>query len=429
LLFTNCKSVKPNIENSLSIEDKILTMLKGDSILSKHFTGFKLYDLSENKDLISHNEDFLFTPASNIKLLTYLTCLNVLGDSISSFKYNFTNDTLLIIPNGDPSFLNHEIDTLQRAFEFLKSQGQVIQIYNNSKNNVKPLGPGWAWEDSQYSYQSPMSFFPMYGNRVTFTPSSNFYNINVSPSYFKSRTVLKDTFNKFIKRDDFENVFYVNDKQIPKNYKVTRPFIVSENLTVKLLADTVNQKVEIIENIQTGEWSNYYSIASDSLYKKVLFESDNHVADQLLLMCSNEALGYMNTDSIIQFAVDNFLNLNSTDIRWVDGSGLSRYNLISPKMANIILNKIFKKAGLQKIKTLFPTGRFGDTLPSIFSNEKNWIYAKTGTLSNNFCISGYLITDKNKILSFSFMNNHYVSGKRAVSESMYNILKTIKNNY
>ena len=233
LAFITCKSIKLDLEPSANTEERIVALIKSDSTLSKHFTGFQLFNLTRNENLISYNNNLLFTPPSNIKLLTYLTCLHILEDSISSYKFKSTSDTIFIIPQGDPSFLNSNIDSNQLAFKFLLSQDKAIRIYKNPKHKISALGTGWAWDDSQYSFQCPISFFPMYGNRVTFKPSQNIYDINIDPAFFYAHTQLSDTFNTFIIRDDFKNEFYINDKFIPKSYQAERPFISSDHLTKK----------------------------------------------------------------------------------------------------------------------------------------------------------------------------------------------------
>lgn len=433
LIFTNCKSVKKDQLLEYLFEDELTKTIQTDSILSKHFVGFQLFNLTTDKKIISYNDKLLFTPASNIKLLTYLTCLNILGDSLSTFKYKSNQDTVFILPQGDPSFLNNDLDSNQVAFKFLKSQNKIIQVYNDPRHNINAFGAGWAWDDSHYSYQSPMSFFPIYGNRVKFSSGPDIYNINVIPKYFKPLTINSDSFDTFIKRNDYENIFYVNTRMIPKKYTIERPYINTSKLTSELLKDTLHQDVEVIEKVgiehDDKEWINFKSIASNTLYKKILFESDNHVADQLLLMCSNSFLGYMDLEDIIEFSLDSILSISNKELRWVDGSGLSRYNLVSPEILTDVLIRIYNTVGLNTIKEFFPTGRNGDTLPSIFNSEKDWIYAKTGTLSKNFSISGFLITDKNQILAFSFMNNHYTSSKNEVANSMLKILMKIKKSY
>jgi len=67
---------------------------------------------------------------------------------------------------------------------------------------------------------------------------------------------------------------------------------------------------------------------------------------------------------------------------------------------------------------------------------KNWynakppyIYGKTGTLSNNHCLSGFLITKSKKTLIFSMMSNNFVSSSNELRKEMEQIFKMIYERY
>ncbi len=51
-----------------------------------------------------------------------------------------------------------------------------------------------------------------------------------------------------------------------------------------------------------------YSLKADSLYVRMMQESDNFIAEQLLLLCSWRRTGLMNTTQTIDFAKKNLLN-------------------------------------------------------------------------------------------------------------------------
>jgi D-alanyl-D-alanine carboxypeptidase/D-alanyl-D-alanine-endopeptidase (penicillin-binding protein 4) len=61
--------------------------------------------------------------------------------------------------------------------------------------------------------------------------------------------------------------------------------------------------------------------------------------------------------------------------------------------------------GMDYLKTMLASNGEG-TLKSFLSDMPPVVFAKTGTLSNNFCLSGLLITRKGKRLLFSVMINH-----------------------
>ena len=113
----------------------------------------------------------------------------------------------------------------------------------------------------------------------------------------------------------------------------------------------------------------------------MMHNSDNFFAEQTLLMASNERLGYMNDEAII----DTLLSTDLKDIpqkpKWVDGSGLSRYNLFTPQDFIYILNKMKNEFGLERLKTILPTGNTG-TLKNYYVTDSSFVFAKTGSLSN-----------------------------------------------
>jgi len=81
-----------------------------------------------------------------------------------------------------------------------------------------------------------------------------------------------------------------------------------------------------------------------------------------------------------------------------------------------------------RITTIFPTGGRG-TLGTVYQQDSTRIYAKTGTLSGVMALSGFVITQKNKVLVFSIMiNNHRQSAAR-LRKSVAAFLHDIIVNY
>jgi D-alanyl-D-alanine carboxypeptidase/D-alanyl-D-alanine-endopeptidase (penicillin-binding protein 4) len=129
--------------------------------------------------------------------------------------------------------------------------------------------------------------------------------------------------------------------------------------------------------------------------------------------------------------IDTLLKTDFKDLptkpRWVDGSGLSRYNLFSPKDFIYILNKLQNEFGFARMKRILPTGGQG-TLTNYYESDAGYIYAKTGSMSNNVSLSGYLITKKGKLLTFSVIINNFngsgKSGRRAIEKLIKSIRET-----
>jgi D-alanyl-D-alanine carboxypeptidase/D-alanyl-D-alanine-endopeptidase (penicillin-binding protein 4) len=145
-------------------------------------------------------------------------------------------------------------------------------------------------------------------------------------------------------------------------------------------------------------------------------------------MVSNELLGVMNDEKII----DTLLKTDFKDLpqrpRWADGSGLSRYNLFTPQDFVSILNKMRNEFGMERIKVILPTGGKG-TITNYYKADSSFIYAKTGTLSGVVAFSGFLYTKKGKLLIFSTLVNNHQASSTAVRRAVEKFLQGIRDNY
>jgi len=155
------------------------------------------------------------------------------------------------------------------------------------------------------------------------------------------------------------------------------------------------------------------------MFTPMMHRSDNFYAEQTLMMVSNKLFGYMDEQKLIDTLLKTELKEFPQKPKWVDGSGLSRYNLFTPEDFVWLLNKMKDEFGLERLKIILPTGNEG-TLRNYYKNEAGFIFAKTGTLSGHVALSGFLVTSKNKLLIFSIqVNNHYTSAtavRRAVEQ-------------
>ena len=154
-------------------------------------------------------------------------------------------------------------------------------------------------------------------------------------------------------------------------------------------------------------WDILYSNQEALLYKALLQDSDNGVAEALLNMISQTTFNEMNIQKTIDTLKIQWSQWLPDPIEWVDGSGVSRYNMITPRTLIAVLKKIYREAGLETIKKYFPKSASSGTLKDYPLRE---VYAKTGTLRHNHNLSGYWISDRGNVYVFSIMANHF-SGK------------------
>jgi D-alanyl-D-alanine carboxypeptidase/D-alanyl-D-alanine-endopeptidase (penicillin-binding protein 4) len=77
-----------------------------------------------------------------------------------------------------------------------------------------------------------------------------------------------------------------------------------------------------------------------------------------------------------------------------------------------------------KIKAIFPQAGVG-TLGAMDRKEGEFIYAKTGSMSGIYCLSGYVLSKKGKWLSFSIMVNNNNSSSGTIRKKIEAFLQTL----
>ena len=144
-------------------------------------------------------------------------------------------------------------------------------------------------------------------------------------------------------------------------------------------------------------------------------------------MAGSVLTGQLNMSSGVQAVSKNLLQDIPDKPRWVDGSGLSRYNLFTPRDFVWVLDRMKNEFPWERIATIFPTGGKG-TLRS-YVGEQGRLYAKTGTLSGVIALSGYVITKKNRTLIFSILINNHQQPTAVLRARMGSFLKELIERY
>ncbi|MEY3375841.1 MAG: hypothetical protein RL463_145, partial [Bacteroidota bacterium] len=101
-----------------------------------------------------------------------------------------------------------------------------------------------------------------------------------------------------------------------------------------------------------------------------------------------------------------------------------RYNQFSPDAMINILNQLKSTYNWQLIKTIFPKAGEG-TLRAINDEREEFIYAKTGSLSGIYCLSGYVMTKKGKWMNFSIMVNNHNSSSSTIRKKIESFLQSL----
>jgi len=423
LIFSSC-SVSKKISRSTQ-----KNVLENPALKTAH-VGISIFEPATNKYWFNHQGDKYFIPASNTKIATCYIAMKYLGKNLKGINYEIADDKVIIYPTGDPTFLHTDFGR-QRVFDFLKSTDKDIFLSTGNWQD-DAWGSGWAWNDYSEAYMPERSAMPVYGNVIRF--KGPIQNLSIIPGFFSgnfnfdSTRFSSSTYPSAIKRKLTENSFFAT-AATERERELQIPFSTDNSeLIYLLLQDTLNKSIKKTSGGKDSliKYAAIHSQPTDSMLKPMMHRSDNFFAEQSLLMVSNELLGVMNDAKVI----DSILKSDFKDLpqkpRWADGSGLSRYNLFTPQDFVVILDKMKNEFGMERLKEIFPTGNDG-TLANYYKADSTYLFAKTGTLSSVVALSGFMYTQKNKLLLFSVLvNNHQASAinvRRAVEAFLQGLRK------
>lgn len=454
------------------------SVLNNKSLVAAHI-GISIYDPETNKYWYEYQSEKYFVPASNTKIATCYAAMKYLGDSLAGLKIGVaanedsTVSFLAIQPSGDPTFLHPDFarqPAWDRVYRQLRQYHHELVLLDTVWKDDH-FGSGWSWNDYEAAYMAERSSFPVYGNVIDiklnppakrdpaitagrsgnelllFKTTSPYFDslVNARSFYLSKETQEAVAPRISLNRDLSRNEFLISNASQPFS-AASIPFVTNGSSTaLDLLAHDYQVSIHRIRpqydipgtylcegcaglNLKVKEWKTIWSRPIDSMLKPMMHRSDNFFAEQSLLMVSNKLLGYMNDERII----DTILKTDLKDLpqkpRWVDGSGLSRYNLFSPRDMVTLLHKIRSEFGMERVKLVFATGGEG-TISSYYKSDSGYIYGKTGTLSGVVAFSGYLCTKKGKWLIFSTLINNHQGSATEVRRAVEKFLQGIREKY
>ena len=403
LLFSLAVNAQRKIERAIAKEPAF----KGAQV------SMSVFNLEKQKHKVSFRSEINILPASTIKLFTLLGALQTFGNSLPMLHYAKQKGRFYFWSSGYP-LINHPKYDSGGVLKFLAAQKDSL-FYVPRPMTSPALGAGWAWDDQGYGFSAKKSSFPINGNliQVIVNPSND--SLEVNPSYLqKSITYKRDSL--FYKVSRNEHSYQLSIDKVDTLYI---PFTPSNATFSRILEDKLDAPIYIggKSDVLELKHKTFYTSKS-TVYEALLHNSDNHIAESLVLMISGAFEWEFNTQTGL--AKINQQNKALTgEITQLDGSGLSRYNLISPKALIKILNDLYKRFGSSGIKTYFPQLNFEGTLKNYAPDlSLRTVYAKSGSLKNNHVLAGYLSTASDKHYAFVISVNNYTTDKQDVKKAI-----------
>ncbi len=406
----------------------LISNLLDTSSVNTGFSGIYFYDLWSDTVLYQKQSSHYFVPASNTKILTLYACMHTLGDSIPALRYVETDSTFTFWGTADPTLL-HPFFPESDIISFLKSKAlQKTMYYSQYHNSQYPYGKGWMWDDYNDYYQAEISDLPMYGNILTISKDTAI--VSISPvKVIDKLTTIGDS--KRIKRklDNNEFGFPIILDSL-KTYYQEIPYKGTSELNHKLLQEVIGKDIIKIELPIPPFAKTKYSLPVDSVYRRMMQVSDNMLAEHLLLQCGMLIADTLSTKFTIDTIRAKYADIIDTSAVWVDGSGLSRYNLFTPEMIVSVLCELYKNTTEDRLFSLMSVGGSKGSLQKMFDEGSTpYVFAKSGSMAGVYNLSGYMITKSGKKLAFSIMNNNFICSITSAKKVVAQIIEIVRNQY
>ncbi|WAC41813.1 D-alanyl-D-alanine carboxypeptidase [Pedobacter sp. SL55] len=231
-----------------------------------------------------------------------------------------------------------------KAVELLKNSDKKL-FFAHGRYKGDFFGNGWSWDDYNDYYQPEITELPLFDNVVLVT-AKQAGEMTITPKAFNSCFSLDSTSKatKFsVQREFLTNKFHYPPVKTTANYEQQIPFKTSTGTTLTLLTDTLKKEVQLINYELPKEAKTIYSTKSDDVFRQLMLPSDNFVAEQLLLTYADKLGLELSTPKVIAAIKEKYLAELPDQPKWVDGSGLSRGNLFTPRSLIKLLDLIYKE--------------------------------------------------------------------------------------
>lgn len=412
--------------------------------------GVILQDAKGGEVLYSYNGNKHFLPASTTKLLTAAAALKLLGPDYhydtslfyrpSALKFGMHHGDIGLQFSGDPSLKSTTIHSLLQKLS--NANIAIIKgdlIIDDSIYTGPLLGLGWTCDSTAWYYAAPVAAIIIDKNQfgVTLLPVSKIGGkvaAILEKEYIgsKFRTLNSDIIAATF--EDSENLCQLSTLVDEKNnvdiggcWPVgTQP--VHLRLAVKnprlqaqqLVKDGLDKlKIKVTGKIRFAPIPNnltklaYHSSEPlHALLKPILNESNNLYAETVVKTLGAKVFetgSFKTGTAAVQQILSEMTGIDFSQTRILDGSGSSRYNLVTPGHLSRLLYTMQQQPHLQShFRSALAMSGVNGTLKNRFTSVSNAanIQAKTGTLSGVSTLAGYFTTNTKRELIITIMINH-----------------------
>ncbi|MFO2462415.1 D-alanyl-D-alanine carboxypeptidase/D-alanyl-D-alanine-endopeptidase [Pseudomonas sp. 15FMM2] len=437
---------------SSNTSEQALDQLLADPALAGASVSLMVRDVRTGSTLYQHNPRTRLIPASSLKLLTTAAAMDVLGPQYR-FSTQLLSDggrqgerlmgNLYLRGLGDPTIQWADYQALAAN---LAGQGirqvQGDLVFDDTWFDAERLGLDWAHDDEDKYYGAQIS-------ALTVSPNADFdagtltvtakapavvgqpVSITLSPptDYVQlSNLAVSGMGNSYgLNRQHGTNLLRLRGTLAPgtqsrQSVSVWEPTQLVANLFARALAEQgiAVQGKRVIDGTSPATarvLAQHQSAPLQELIRPLLKLSNNSMAEALLKAMGRQQAN-AGTATAGVTAVADFLTrqgLDPTTLSQVDGSGLSRRNLLSAQNFTDLLLVVSKQPWFNTWYAALPVAGnpkrlVGGSLRYRLqeTSAQNNLHAKTGSMGGVSSLTGYITDAEGRRLMFSMLTNNYV---------------------
>jgi len=397
-----------------------------------HIHSIKVINAQTGRVLFDRNGHYNLLPASTVKTITAISAYHALGEDyryttalwsnrpLPTLQEAYTGDLALTF-SGDPSFKRDDLANLLASL----STGGVKVIKGNiwldgSIYNGYPRAGGASWDDHSICFAAPVSamildrncFFGWLvpaekeGEQAKIVFDQPQWQLSIDnrvetrqPMAHEHRGCTQEIWPSSGHEYRLEGCIEPGVEQVRMAFAVRDPEQAAARYVMSFLeANNIRLEGEVLIGKPQGDFSHlvarHQSEPVPELIQRVLDKSDNLYADSLLKTIGWSANGAKGSYSSGTEAVLGMLREAGVDLahsRLVDGSGLSRYNMLSADDFTGILQVGWRN--------------WGEDAPWLIARDDRQHWLKTGRMSGVNSMVGYAFPEKGAPLIFAVLLN------------------------
>lgn len=456
-----------------------------DPLMANAWWGAMAVDIASGDVLFSRNTRRSFMPASVTKLFTTAAALDRLGPDATHQTEVFIDGpvvdgrlhgNLIVRGSGDPA-IGGETDQDRKAVfrawaDSLRAMGITgilgDIIGDDDIFDDTPFGVIWSWDDETFEYAAAVSGLSFHDNVIDLTLRPRALGLPASVSWEPDRTSYVQIVNRTVTtaagarlKEGYDRVRESNvitlTGEIPLGGSDTERLTVHNptQYFVHVLRETLLQEgiavhgrpidVDALSIRPNYAGSHMRRIAThisaplSQIIEIINKESQNLYAEQVLrtlavrLPVTGKDLAPGSAEMGVQAAMATYhaAGIDTSRLQLVDGSGLSRKNLVTPEMVLSLLrfmdgheDPAVRAAFLASL----PVGGREGTLSYRFRSGAaagGRVRAKTGSLGNVSALSGFVDTEEGRRIAFALLSNHYTVETRYITKAQDRIVSRL----